>query len=75
VAGANSDPLTGGSSYTTQQPNNSVNFQSNAPGLDPFTGANSYTTFSKPASGLHFPHRSYTTVDNFDATKVLDKLK
>jgi phospholipase A-2-activating protein len=75
LATGNSDPFTGGSSYTTQQANGQSAIRTNTPALDPFTGSNSYTTFTKPPTGLHFPHRNYTTVDNFDAVKVLDKLR
>ncbi|XP_055539383.1 phospholipase A-2-activating protein [Wyeomyia smithii] len=78
---ANTDPLTGGSSYTTQTPN--AGFARNGSGgstagnADPFTGGSSYSTGQSEVkkTNTHFPHRHFVTIENADLKKVLVKLK
>ncbi|XP_053693929.1 phospholipase A-2-activating protein [Sabethes cyaneus] len=77
----NTDPLTGGSSYTTQTPN--ANFSRNGSGesaagnADPFTGGSSYSTGQTEVkkTNTHFPHKHFVTIENADLKKVLIKLK
>lgn len=78
---ANTDPLTGGSSYTTQTPN--AGFTRNGSGgsaagnADPFTGGSSYSTGQNEIkkTNTHFPHKHFVTIENADLKKVLVKLK
>ncbi|KXJ80368.1 hypothetical protein RP20_CCG025308 [Aedes albopictus] len=77
---ANTDPFTGGSSYTTQTPNVGGVAAGNgtaAGNADPFTGGSSYSTGSTEVkkTNTHFPNRHFVTMETADLSKVLVKLK
>lgn len=75
------DPFTGGNRYV---PGTSTNEFSTIGNVDPFTGSSSYSTQAATNQPLvnftggqkkHFPYNKYSTFDNCDANKVLDKLR